>query len=357
MTHRLYMKPDGLLAGRAAVEAVAQNEAAWIAGGPVAFALASIVEGSPGASTSRILPFADFSGSSETALQRALERICSVRPALAGVALDRPRVMGVVNVTPDSFSDGGLYDTTEAAVTHAARLIDQGADFIDVGGESTRPGASPVEAERESKRILPVIEGLRGAKAVISADTRKSTVMARAAAAGAGLLNDVSALTHEQDSLAAAAESGLPVVLMHAQGDPRTMQDNPTYADVVLEVYDFLEARIDACIEAGIPRERLIADPGIGFGKTIEHNLSLMASLAIFHGLGVPLLVGASRKSFIGRLTDEADPSERLAGSLAAVLAATAQGVQIHRVHDVGDTVKALRVWQAATGIDLACPV
>jgi dihydropteroate synthase len=348
MTDDSHIRPTGFVYGSAAAGAVDEYAAGWLAGGPVAFSAVEVIEGAPGKARRRFAPWADMASSKDELIGEWLQRLTAPRPDFPGLSLDRPRVMGVVNVTPDSFSDGGLYDTTEAAVAHGATLVKEGATILDVGGESTRPGADPVEARAEEERILPVIEELRGAKAVISADSRKSAVMRKAAESGAGMLNDVSALTHDEDSVAVAAETGLPVVLMHAQGDPRTMQDNPVYDDVVLEVFDFLAGRIAACEAAGIPRARLVADPGIGFGKTLEHNLALLGSLSLFHGLGVALLVGSSRKRFIGTLTGEDDPQRRVSGSIAAVLAAAAQGVQLHRVHDVAETVRALTVWRAA---------
>lgn len=348
MTQSLHIRPLGIIHGGAAARAMDEKQALPLAGGPLAFTAAEIAEGEPGKAKRRVVSIAELARMGDDSVKARLDRITSPRKPVAGLALDRPRVMGVVNVTPDSFSDGGLYDTTDGAVSHAATLMNQGATVLDIGGESTRPGADPVEAKAEAERILPVIAELRGVTAVISADTRKSALMRKAAGKGAQLLNDVSALTHDEDSVSVAAETGLPVVLMHAQGDPRTMQDNPIYDDVVLEVFDFLEARIAVCEEAGIPRDRLIADPGIGFGKTLEHNLALLESLSIFHGLGTAVLAGSSRKRFIGALTGDESPRDRLPGSIAAVLAAAAQGVQLHRVHDVEETVKALTLWEAA---------
>ncbi|RME97814.1 MAG: dihydropteroate synthase [Alphaproteobacteria bacterium] len=348
MSEHILLHPLGLLAGRAAQAAVKEGKAGWLAGGPLAFSLAEIIQGEAGAATRESVEYGALAASSESAVAGMLERVSAQRAPLCGLTFDAPRIMGVVNVTPDSFSDGGLYDSAEAAVAHAARLISEGAAIIDVGGESTRPGAEPVEAELESARILPVISGLRGVDALISADTRKADVIARAAEAGAQIINDISALTYDPDSLGTVAAAGLPVILMHAQGDPRTMQDNPTYADVVLEVFAFLAERIEACVKAGIGRERIIADPGIGFGKTTAHNLELLASFSLFHGLGVPLLIGVSRKRFIGELTGEAEPAQRVAGSLAGALAAVSKGCQILRVHDVRETARALAVWERA---------
>ncbi|MGE3064356.1 MAG: dihydropteroate synthase [Hyphomicrobiaceae bacterium] len=273
------------------------------------------------------------------------------RLPVAGLTLDRPRIMGIVNVTPDSFSDGGQFASAATAIAHAERLDAEGADILDIGGESTRPGAEPVTVEEELRRVLPVLEGLAGrTRARLSIDTRKAEVMRRAAVAGAHLINDVSALTHDARSLRVVIETGLPVVLMHARADPRTMQDNPTYDDVLLDVYDVLARRIEACERAGLARGRLIVDPGIGFGKTAAHNLALLSGLSIFHGLGTAVLAGASRKSFIGQLSGAVDPQDRLPGSLAAALAAAGQGAQILRVHDVAATRQALTVWEAAQG-------
>jgi dihydropteroate synthase len=263
--------------------------------------------------------------------------------------MDRPCIMGIVNVTPDSFSDGGSFGSVQAAIDHGLRLLDEGAGILDIGGESTRPGSDAVALDEELRRVMPVLEGLRArTEARISVDTRKAEVMRRAAAAGADILNDVSALTHDPAALETAAETGLPVMLMHAQGDPKTMNDNPRYSDVVLDVFDFLEARIEACEKAGIPKSRLVVDPGIGFGKHLHHNLAVLASMSLYHGLGVPVLLGASRKKLIGQLSNVENPRDRLPGSIAAALSSVAQGVQIVRVHDVGATRQAVSVWRAA---------
>ena len=256
-------------------------------------------------------------------------------------------VMGIVNVTPDSFSDGGLYDTTEGAIVHAAELSKDGADIVDIGGESTRPGSDAVEEGEELSRVIPVLNGLAGLDAAVSIDTRKASVARSAAKVGVKIFNDVSALTYDQDSLAAAAETGLSVILMHAKGEPKTMQDDPRYDDVALEVYDYLSLRIEAAEAAGIDRSRIAADPGIGFGKTLAHTLTLLANLSLLHGLGVPLLVGASRKRFISGVAGGETPQSREAGSFAVALVAAAQGAQILRVHDVAGTRQALSVWRA----------
>ena len=283
-------------------------------------------------------------------LGQLVERLTEPRPRFAGLTLDRPRIMGIVNVTPDSFSDGGRHNTVERAVAHGLTLADEGADILDVGGESTRPGSDPVPLDEELRRVIPVIKGLRAkTDARISVDTRKAEVMRQAAKAGADIINDVSGLTHDTEALNAAAATGLPVILMHTQGDPKTMNDAPHYDDLALDVYDVLAARIAACEHAGIPRAKLCVDPGIGFAKHLHHNVSMMANLSVLHGLGVPILLGASRKKMIAQLCDVPDPADRLPGSLAAVMVGVGQGVQIVRVHDVAATKQALSVWLAST--------
>ncbi len=269
-------------------------------------------------------------------------------PTFAGLALDRTRIMGIVNVTPDSFSDGGRFASAGEAVDQAMRLEDEGADIIDIGGESTRPGSDPVALEDELRRVIPVVEQLGSRTSVkISIDTRKARVMREAAAAGAHILNDVSALSHDPESLAAAQATGLPVVLMHAQGDPKTMHHNPVYGDVVREVRSYLEDRIKVCVAAGVARENIAIDPGIGFGKTIDHNLALLKDLEQICALGTPVLLGVSRKRFIGTIGRVPDAVDRVAGSIAAGLAGVARGVRLLRVHDVAATRQALAVWEA----------
>ena len=260
--------------------------------------------------------------------------------------LTRPRVMGILNVTPDSFSDGGRFQSRPAALERAQAMVAAGADLIDIGGESTRPGAQPVPLTEELARVIPVVAALAGSLAVpISVDTSKPEVMRAAVAAGAGLINDVCAL-RAPGALETAARLGVPVCLMHLLGEPGTMQAAPSYGDVVAEVRAFLAARVDACIRVGIPRERLLIDPGFGFGKTLAHNLALLAHLEVFTDLGVPVLVGLSRKSMAGALTGR-PPGERLAASLAAGLLAVQRGALILRVHDVAETRDALLVWEA----------
>ena len=272
------------------------------------------------------------------------------RPALQlgerTVRLDQPQVMGIINATPDSFSDGGQFADAGGAAEAGADMAAQGAAIVDVGGESTRPGARVIWEGDEIERVVPVIRQLVAGGVAVSADTRKADVMTAALEAGARMINDVSALTFDQRSAEVVAAAQVPVVLMHYQGDPQTMQDDPRYDDVLVEVYLWLEERIGAAVEAGIARNKILIDPGFGFGKKVAHNLELMNGLALFHSLGCPLVVGASRKRTIGALSGEAPADKRLGGSIAFALKAVEQGVQIVRVHDVFETVQALRVWR-----------
>jgi dihydropteroate synthase len=262
------------------------------------------------------------------------------------IRLDQPQVMGIVNATPDSFSDGGQFADASAAASAGADMAGEGAAIIDVGGESTRPGASVVWEGDEIERVVPVIRQLAAGGAAVSADTRKADVMTAALEAGARMINDVSALTYDPRSAEVAAAAGAPVILMHHQGDPQTMQDNPRYDDVLVEVYLWLEERIAAAEAAGIAREKILVDPGFGFGKNVGHNLELMNGLAMLHSLGVPLVIGASRKRTIGALSAEAPADRRLGGSLAFALKGAEQGAQVIRAHDVFETVQALKVWR-----------
>ncbi len=263
------------------------------------------------------------------------------------VRLDQPQVVGIVNVTPDSFSDGGRFADGESAAAAGFAMAEAGAAIVDVGGESTRPGAKKVWEGDEIDRILPAVRKLAAGGTAVSIDTRKSSVMEAALGAGAALVNDVSALTHDERSSAVVAKAGCPVVLMHHQGDPETMQDSPSYPKPVLfAVYDWLAERIAAAEAAGIARERIIVDPGIGFGKTVQHNLDIINGLAILHGLGCPIMLGASRKRTIGALANEAPADRRLAGSITLALKGIDQGAQLLRVHDVEETVQAVKVWR-----------
>mmetsp|Transcript_29253 Transcript_29253/g.56688 ORF Transcript_29253/g.56688 Transcript_29253/m.56688 type:complete len:327 (+) Transcript_29253:585-1565(+) len=260
-----------------------------------------------------------------------------------------PTLMGILNTTPDSFSDGGQFDDLSRAVVHGRALIGDGAGILDIGGESTRPGAATVAVDEEITRTAPVISALRGAGVVspISIDTRKAAVAKAALDAGASIVNDVSGFTYDADLARLCAARGVPVCVMHAQGDPQTMQQNPTYDDVLLDVYDFLADRIASLTALGIGKQHIIADPGIGFGKTVAHNLALLNRISLFHGLGVPILLGASRKRFIGTIGAAPEASGRMPGSIAVALAALAQGVQIIRAHDVADHAQAIALWRA----------
>jgi dihydropteroate synthase len=262
------------------------------------------------------------------------------------IRLDQPQVMGIVNVTPDSFSDGGRFADSAAAAEAGADMAAGGAAIVDVGGESTRPGAKTVWEGDEIERVIPVVRQLAMSGAAVSVDTRKADVMTAAIDAGARMVNDVSALTHDGRSGGVIAASDVPVVLMHHKGSPETMQDDPRYDDVLVEIYLWLEERIAAAESAGIKRERIMVDPGFGFGKNVGHNLELMNGLAMFHSLGCPVVIGASRKRTIGALSGEAPANGRLGGSIAFAIKAAEQGAQLLRVHDVPETVQALRIWR-----------
>jgi len=357
MKRSIYLQPTAIFWDRSQRRAVDEAEIPeWkglpLAGGRLSFAALDVLTRASPETKRRTIVLGDaFSGDwGREALAAAdiLDELSSSRSRIAGLSLDRPRIMGIINVTPDSFSDGGEHLSTENAIAHGLELVAEGADILDIGGESTRPQADFVPADEELRRVIPVIEGLRAkTDVVLSIDTRKSEVMRQAAAAGADILNDVSAFTHDPASLAVAAETGLPVVVMHAQGDPKTMNDNPQYDDVVLDVFDYLESRVQACVAAGIPKSKIIADPGVGFGKHLHHNVAVMAGLSLYHGLGVPILLGASRKKMIGQLCNVDGAKDRVSGSLACAIAGAAAGVQIMRVHDVKETKQAIEVWRA----------
>lgn len=275
-------------------------------------------------------------------------RLVFRRAAIAGLDMTRPKIMGILNVTPDSFSDGGRNVGLEAGVAAAQRMINDGADILDIGGESTRPGAAFVPEDEEIARTAPVIAAIRASSAVpISIDTRKAAVAMEALEAGAQVVNDVSGFIYDPALAPLAAQAGVPVCVMHSQGDPATMQDDPKYDHVLLDVYDFLAERVDRLEATGILRDQIVIDPGIGFGKTLAHNLALIKGLSLFHGLGCPILLGVSRKKFIGTIAEEPQADKRAPGSIAVALAGIAKGVQMLRVHDVAETVQALRLWQA----------
>ncbi len=278
------------------------------------------------------------------------DRLTAPRPAIAGLAMDAPRLMGIVNVTPDSFSDGGDFAETDAAVAQGRALAEAGADILDIGGESTRPFAEEIAPESEIARVVPVIAALAGAATPVSVDTRKAKVARASVDAGARFVNDVSALRHDPQMAHYVAGAGLPICLMHMQGTPGTMALDPRYDNVLLDVYDELAERVAAAEAAGIQRSCIVVDPGIGFGKTAEHNLVLLRNLSLFHGLGCPILLGVSRKRFIDAVAQVPEAKDRLPGSLAVALAGVAQGVQILRVHDISETRQALSLYRAVTG-------
>ncbi|HYD30428.1 MAG TPA: dihydropteroate synthase [Azospirillaceae bacterium] len=347
---RVYLRPVGLLPA----SVWAAGGAVPLAGGRFSFTTTELIVRDGGLIRRAVAPLPEvlawgWERGREVAqrLDQLLGHLTRARPPFAGLGLERPAIMGIVNITPDSFSDGGEFLAPDQAVAHGRALMAEGADILDIGGESTRPGAEPVPADVEIVRVVPVIERLVSDGAVVSIDTRHAVVMKAAVAAGAAIVNDVSALTGDPDSLGVAAAGGAAVVLMHMLGEPGTMQDAPAYQDAALDVYDYLEVRVEACLAAGIPRERLAVDPGIGFGKTRDHNVEILRQLALYHGLGVPVLLGVSRKSVIGALSRGEPPRERLAGSLAAGVEGLGQGVQMVRVHDVAETFQARAVWNA----------
>jgi dihydropteroate synthase len=353
---RVYVRPLGVIAGETAPGAVRAGWAVPLDGGRIACSGYEISQRGAGGMRQDLVSARDVAGwlaCQAPEVRDRGNRLCGVLALPcswpAGLPRRRPLIMGVVNVTPDSFSDGGQFLERGAAVAHGLRLHAEGADIVDVGGESTRPGAGAVTVDEEIRRVVPVIAALAERGVLVSIDTRNAAVMRAAIAAGAGMINDISALRHDPESLAIAGDSGLPVVLMHSQGEPATMQAQPAYEDAALDVFDHLAQRIDAWTAAGFDRSRLLIDPGIGFGKTIDHNLEILNRLALYLGLGLPILLGVSRKSFIGRLAGGVPPADRLPGSLAAAIHGVAAGVAVLRAHDVAATQQALAVWRAMT--------
>jgi len=333
------------------------GKVARLAGGLLFFSAVERIR----AGGTELLPVEGIEDRLDDAERAVWQRLTSPRaPLKLGervIRLDQPQVVGILNVTPDSFSDGGANADPETAIDAGHEMAAAGAAIIDVGGESTRPGAKPVWEGDEAARILPVIKRLAVAGTAVSADTRKAMVMEQALASGAGMINDVSGLTWDPRALEVVARAGCPVVLMHHKGSPETMQDDPRYdRPVLLEIYDWLEARIQAAEAAGIERERIIVDPGFGFGKNVSHNLQLMNGLALLQGLGCPVMLGASRKRTIGALAGEVPVERRLPGSLAFALQAAGQGAQLLRVHDVPETLQALRVWRGLRDSALTPP-
>ncbi|KAA0681122.1 dihydropteroate synthase [Roseomonas genomospecies 6] len=350
---RVYLRPVGLLP----IAAWSAGAAVPLAGGRFAFATAELIVRQGARIERAFAPLTEIMAwgwERGTAVAQSLDRrlgaLTRGRAPFGGVDLARPRIMAIVNVTPDSFSDGGDFFDAATAIAHGESMLEAGADLLDVGGESTRPGSAPVSPEEEEARVLPVVRHFAAKGAVVSVDTRHARVMRAALDAGAALINDVAGL-RDPGALPLVAEKAAPVVVMHMRGDPGTMQQNPVYEDAALDVFDWLEERVDACLAAGVPVERIAVDPGIGFGKTVEHNLDILRHTALYHGLGCALLIGLSRKRFIGALSRNEPPKERLAGSLAAGLETLNQGAHILRVHDVPQTVQARAVWE---GLHLA---
>ncbi|KQX19059.1 MULTISPECIES: dihydropteroate synthase [unclassified Sphingomonas] len=363
---RLYFQPTAFVASPFGHDGAVVR----LAGGLVWFSAYEVIAVDAGARVgSRLVPVAaidDFiatlSDEQAEIARTTIARITAPRcPFALGervLRLDQPQIMSILNMTPDSFSDGGQYlDDPAAATASGFAAMDAGATIVDVGGESTRPGAKPVWEGDEIARIEPIVRRLAAGGAIVSIDTRKAAVMEAALAAGAAIVNDVSALTYDPQAAALLARHACPVVLMHHQGDPETMQREPRYGDALVEVYDWLEQRIAFAEAAGIARDRIIVDPGIGFGKNLRHNLQILNSLALFHGLGCPILLGASRKRIIGALSNEAGVDERLGGSVALALHGAQQGAQILRVHDVPETLQAIRVWRGLRDEALTPPI
>ena len=355
MTQKLYIRPIAF-AGSPQSE---EGEAIRLAGGMVYASRFALIVREGTRVTSRIRAGVPVMADALAQLPDALRaegeeqwaNLCrSHAPLQLGertIRLDQPQVMGILNMTPDSMSDGGMFlDKPDEANAHAAAMLDAGAAIIDVGGESTRPGAAAVWEGDEKKRVVPAIENLARAGAAISIDSRHASVIEAALAAGAHLVNDVSALRHDPLTMELVCRSGAPVVLMHAPGDAGDLHADGNYSDVVFDVFDDLRARRDAALAGGIARDRIVLDPGIGFGKTLAENLLLINALPLFHALGQPLLLGASRKRMIGALSNEAAAHQRLGGSLALAMKGLDAGVQMLRVHDVAETVQALRVWR-----------
>ncbi len=345
---QIYLRPLGLLFGQDAREMIASGLAFSLGGSPnIAFVAAEEFARDGKLVKRRKLDVSELRG------HALIQNVTRVRPDFAGLSLDQTRIMGIVNVTPDSFSDGGQFDVAENAIAHGRLMAEQGADILDVGGESTRPGSDEVSIEQERARIMQVIETL-ARDYVVSVDTRKSVLMAEAAQAGAKIINDVSALSFDPLSAGVVAKAQLPIVLMHAQGNPRTMQLAPKYDDVALDVYDGLAAQIEKAVAAGIPLSHICVDPGIGFGKSFRHNLDLLRQLTLFHGLGVAVLVGLSRKGIVGAVTGEKTAAKRVAGSIGGALQAAMQGAHLLRVHDVVETVQSLAMFNAGLNPDSA---
>lgn len=351
----VYLLPTGIVGGEQAAAAVIGGQGWPLADGTLAFTSVGVVWREDGTSWIAMLPFAELSNWAENEgddmarhVGRWVRRLGGKRPDWAGLTMDRPRLMGIVNVTPDSFSDGGLNLAAETAIGNALIMTAAGVEIIDVGGESTRPGAQAVPVEEEIRRVLPVVRELARRGITVSIDTRHAPVMRAAMEAGAKIINDVTALEGE-GAVEVAAQTGAAVILMHMQGQPQTMQTNPRYDCAPLDVFDYLSGRLAVCEAAGIERHRVMVDPGIGFGKNASHNAQILGSLPLLHGLGCPVLLAASRKSFIAHVSHDEPADQRLAGTLAVHHMGLDAGCQLLRVHDVTHAHQALAVWRAVS--------
>ena len=349
------LRPVGLIQGDLAAQGCRDGIALPLAGGPLAFTACELFLSGPDnvaihyAALDALTEWAGQNGpDTAQAISNQLESLSQQRPDFAGMSLDRSLLMGVVNVTPDSFSDGGDFFDSQAAIAHGRALVEVGVDLLDIGGESTRPGSNPTSPEEELARVLPVIDGLAEFGIPLSIDTRRGVVVDAALSRGASVVNDITALGDDLDAAGIVARHGASVMLMHMRGRPRDMQAEPHYDHAPYEILQYFKDRVRACEQAGITRDRIAIDPGIGFGKNDDHNLKLLAEAGIFHGLGCAVAIGASRKSFIGRVANEDEAKSRLPGSLAAAALAVGQGVQILRVHDVVETRQALKILDAA---------
>lgn len=337
----LYLNPVGFTAGPARDAALAAGASRPLGGGWVTFSAVETVTGATAQLGHASLEEA------ERLYPAEMEALTAPKPDFAGMSLDRPRILGIVNVTPDSFSDGGDFADPAHAIDRAFALAEAGADMIDVGGESTRPGSDPTPVDAEIARVVPVISACAKAGLAVSVDTRRAPVMRAAIDAGARVVNDITAFTDEAASLETVAASDASVILMHMQGTPGTMQANPVYTLASRDICAWLASRVAACEAAGIPKSRICIDPGIGFGKTDIHNMEILARAGMFHMTGCAVLFGVSRKSFIGRIAGVPDPKSRLPGTIAATAIALARGVQLHRVHDVAEARQALAIFAA----------
>lgn len=352
----LYLAPLGIISGHAAKASLASGQARGLAGDNLTFVALQIRLREDNSVTSAVGGIGEIGNWAceegpkvESHIDTLIARIEMPRPPFAGLSMDRPRIMGIVNVTPDSFSDGGDHADASSAIAHGFSLLEAGADILDVGGESTRPGAAELDPEEEARRVIPVVRAFAEQGAIVSVDTRHAKIMAEAINAGALIVNDIHAL-EGRGALEVVANSKASVILMHMQGAPEDMQEQPHYRYAPLDVYDYLAERVRICMKAGIPLERIAIDPGIGFGKTIRHNVEILADLSLYHGLGLPILLGVSRKRFIAGLSRGEAPKERMPGSIAVAVNALSKGVQMLRVHDVAETAQAVAVWKAIAG-------